>query len=127
MTLPADLNAKTIELVPMQAMDDYIEKHLGRPWKLQQNEMLSNDTLRYYFVKPNYRITPVVQAWLDSPPCVLPGRMNQGDPVTPGMWPGAPANATVGETAQIDTSQILDELCNRELLTEGVLYVHVWW
>jgi hypothetical protein len=110
--LPAELQARTVELIDMRNLDAYIEKHLGRAWSLQQNDYLGNETLTSYEVWPDPEATAVVEAWLASPPVGGVGRVDQ-----PGY----------GESVKIYTCEILNELCNRGLLPEGDLTVHVWW
>lgn len=106
------LKKRNIELVWYQDLDKFIELHLGRPWNLQQNGMFGQDTIHPFEVYPDPEATGVVQEWLDSPPAQCPGRLNQ-----PGF----------AEDVEIGTGTILCELCNRGLLPEGNLNVHVWW
>lgn len=112
--LPAELNPKTVTTVWSHDLDQYIEKHFGRPWSLGQNdpEGAGQDTLTAFEVYPDPESTMPVQAWLDSPPAKIPGRLNQEG---------------VAESVDIYTADILNELCNRGLLPEGDLTVHIWW
>jgi hypothetical protein len=110
--LPPGLPYKHVELVWSHDLDAYIEQHLGRPWSLQQNGMFGQETLVSYEVWPNPEVRTVVEAWLGSAPAKFPGRLNQ-----PGF----------AEDVEISTDELLQELCNRDLLPEGDLIVHVWW
>lgn len=113
MDVPEGLTLRTIEYVTMQDLDAYIEKHLGRPWRLQQNgDMFSNGTMAYYEIYPDPEATAKVQAWLDSPLVQGVGRTHQ-----PGF----------GESVEIYTNDILNELCNRGLFPEGDLTVEIEW
>jgi hypothetical protein len=124
-TLPPELNAKTVELVWSHHLDAFIEQHLGRVWSTQQNDYYGQETLVSFEVYPDPDDTAVVQAWIDSPPAMFPGRLDQNEPA--GEHWGAAPDATLGESVDIYTGQILNELCNRGLLPEGDLMVHVWW
>lgn len=113
MDLPEDLPYKTINLVWDSDLDNFIEKHLGRKWSLQQNgDMYGQDTITSFEVFPDPDATTQVEEWLSSPPAGCPGRLNQ-----PGF----------AESVDIYTETILNELCNRGLLPEGDLDVHIWW
>lgn len=107
------LSYKTVQLIWSHDLNNYIEEKLSRPWSLGQNDSdCGQDSLLFFEVWPDPEATAIVQAWLDSPPAQCPGRLNQ-----PGF----------GESVDIYTEDILKELCNRELLYEGDLNVHVWW
>lgn len=110
--LPSDLKAKQWEVVWDHDLNAFIEQHLGRPWSLQQNGEYGQETIHHFEVFPRPEVSTVVEAWLASPPAGCPGRLNQ-----PGY----------AESVEIGTDQILCELCNRGLLPEGDLTVHVWW
>lgn len=125
MTLPADLKPRTVDLVWSANLDAYIRQHLGRDWSLQQNSHFGQETLVPFEVYPDPEDTEAVQAWIDSPPAMFPGRLDQNEPA--GEHWGAAPGATLGESVDIYTGQILNELCNRGLLPAGDLMVHVWW
>lgn len=106
------LKTRTIDLVWYQDLNEFIELHLGRPWNLAQNGEFGQDTIHSFEVYPDPLVTAKVQEWLDSPRCQCPGRLHQ---------------AGFAEDVDIYTTEILGELCNRGLLPEGELNVHVWW
>lgn len=109
---PPELQVKMVGIVKDRDLDAFIEQCLGRPWCLQQNGFFPNESLQYLEVGPNPEATAKVEEWLASPPAQCPGRVNQ-----PGF----------AEDVEIYTETILSELCNRGLLPEGDLTVHVWW
>lgn len=112
MPLPEGLPSRTLEVVWDHDLNAYIETHLGRPWSIQQNGFLGQETFHTYEVWPNPGDTAVVEQWLASPPAQCPGRLNQ-----PGF----------GELVDIVNDNLFNELCNRGLLPEGDLFIHVWW
>jgi hypothetical protein len=114
MTYVPPMKFKAVNLVHDMVLDAYIEEHLGRPWSMQQNGMISQDMLTQWEVWPDrgHGIPERVAAWLASPPANCPGRLDQ-----PGY----------AESVEIYTDDILKELCHRGLLPEGDMYVHVWW
>lgn len=112
MDYPEGLAVRTVQLIDDQSLDQYIERMLGRPWRLQQNGMDGQDTLTYFEVFPDPEATARVAKWLTSPPARISGRVGQG---------------AVGESVNISTADILNELCNRRLLPEGDMTVHVRW
>lgn len=93
-------------------LDRFIERHLGRPWSCQQNGMFAQGTRHTFEVRPSATATAAVDRWLASEPAGCPGRLHQ-----PGF----------AEEVDIHTATILSELCNRGLLDEGELRIHVWW
>lgn len=96
-----------ISLIWNSDLDKYIEHHLGRPWKLQQeNGCYGQETLRVLEVFPDPDATAKVEEWLASP---------------------VPAYGIWTREEEMDTETLLSELCNRGLLAEGDLYVHIWW
>lgn len=107
-----ELEVHVQQLIEHASLDKYIEKCLGRPWSLQQNEMAGQNELVSFEVWPDPDAAGPVQDWLESPPAGCPGRLEQ-----PGY----------GEDIEIYTGQILNELCNRSLLPEGDYTVKAWW
>lgn len=99
------LMSKNIELVDMHDLDAFIEQHLGRPWRVQGGEH-SQDTLLTLEVVSDSESTAKVEEWLMSPEPQYHG------------W---------GRNETLYTEDLLSELCNRGLLPEGNLYVHIWW
>lgn len=114
MPMPVDnpLPTHTWEIVTMQDLDAFIEQHLGRPWRLQQQSFLGQDTVHWVEAYKNPEATAKVAAWLASPPAKAPGRLDQ-----PGF----------GEDIEILTEDLLAELCNRDLLPEGDIRIYVSW
>lgn len=100
------LKSKKIDLVFVDDLDAYIEEHLGRPWRTQQEFMDGQDTLRTLEVFPDPDATAKVEEWLASP---------------------VPAWKLWSREEVLHTEILLSELCNRGLLPEGNLYVHIWW
>lgn len=100
------LKSMKIDLVYVGDLDSYIEKHLGRPWRTQQENLDAQNTIRHFEVYPDEESTAKVEEWLVSP--VPPHQLWSRDEV-------------------IDTETLLSELCNRGLLPRGYLYVHIWW
>lgn len=103
---------KVVNLVDQRAVDSFIETHLERPWSLQQNGFFGQETLVQFDPWPEPEATAIVEEWLASPEVPCPGRLNQEG---------------FGESVHISTDEILNELCNRELLPEEKLWVWVWW
>lgn len=101
-----------VKLIWSSILDVYIEHNLGRPWSLGQNGEYGQEELATFEVYPNPEATAVVEAWLASEPAKCPGRLGQPD---------------YGESVNIVTEEILQELCNRDLFPEGDIMVHVWW
>lgn len=99
------LKSKTIDLVWMKDLDAYIEEHLGRPWSVQGGEY-GQDTIRTFEVEADPESTAKVQQWLASP---------------------EPPHQDWGRGEVLYTEDLLSELCNRGLLPEGDLHVHMWW
>lgn len=96
-----------ISLIWDHDLDAFIGHHLGRPWSLQQEgDMYGQNTLRTFEVFPDPEATAQVEQWLASP---VP-KYN--------LWT---------RDEEISTETLLSELCNRGLLPEGRLYVHIWW
>jgi hypothetical protein len=100
------LSSKTIDLVYGEDLDSYIQESLGRPWKVQQDLMANQNSLVVLEVIPDPEATAKVREWLASP---------------------APRYDGWGRDEVIGTEALLSELCNRGLLSEGEMYVHVWW
>lgn len=100
------LKSKTVDLVFVSDLDSYIEKHLGRPWRTQQDRLDGQDTLRVLEVAPDSGATAKVEEWLASP---------------------VPEYSLWSRDEVLNTEDLLSELCNRGLLPEGSLYVHIWW
>lgn len=100
------LKSKQVNLVWNDDLDKYIEQHLGRKWCLQQDLMADQDTLHVFEVGTDPDATAKVEEWLASP---------------------MPKYTLYGHGEVIDTDTILSELCNRGLLPEGDLHVHIWW
>lgn len=124
--LPAELHARTVELVQNQDLDAYIEAQLGRKWCLQQNGFIGQDTLSTFDVAHDEEATELVQRWLDSPQTASPGRFPDG-PDSVGEPESYREGLTMNETVEIDTETILCELCNRGLLPQGSITVSVSW
>lgn len=100
------LKRTQIPQVYVADLDAYIELLLLRPWSTQQDLMAGQDTLHTFDVFPDPDATAKVAEWLASP---------------------VPPYNTWGRDEIISTEELLSELCNRGLLDEGKIHVHVWW
>ena len=80
----------------------------------------------FFEVAKDPEATAAVQAWLDSPRVEFVGRRHGSQEGT-ATWNKKDPSRPLVEQVPIYTHQILNELCNRDLLPEGDLMVHVWW
>ncbi len=109
---PDVLCSRVEETVEAARIDELIEATFGRPWSCQQNGEYGNDSITWFECYKDPEATEAVQAWLDSPPAKGPGRLHQEG---------------YAESYEIYTYVLLSELCNRGILPEGDMRVHVWW